>query len=138
MSGQWLGHFEYGPEYGELYGEKVSFSLVLDDLGDGQFSGKGYYLEGIGAHPGVAIVKGYMDGNSIHLLYEYPGDYALDQQGNLIEEKHLTKPILTYDGEYNETTKVFNGTWEIEINIGPTINGDLLEFCTGKWEMSRP
>ena len=137
MSGQWLGHFEYGPEYGDLYGEKVLFSLVLDDLGEGQFSGTGHDLEGIGIHPEVAIVRGYLEGNSIHFVKEYPGTYALDEEGNLVEFKSQIKPILTYDGEFNERTKAFSGTWEIEVNLGPTLQGDLLEFCTGKWEMSR-
>ena len=137
MAGQWLGHFVYGPEYGALHGEKVLFSLVLQNLGEGQFEGRGYDLEGIGVQPGPAMIKGYIDGSSIHFTKEYPIHLGMEQDGSLIEEKHYMKPILTYDGEYNERTSTFSGTWEIEVNLGPTVQGDLLEFSTGKWEMNR-
>ena len=137
ISGQWLGHFEYGPEYDDLYGEKVLFSLVLESKGDGQFMGKGYDLEGIGIQPGPSTINGFLDGNLIHFVKEYPIHFSVNQDGSLLEEKFSMKPILTYDGEYNERTGIFTGTWEIEVNLGPTIHGDLLEFSTGKWEMTR-
>jgi hypothetical protein len=135
--GQWLGYYKYGPEYGDLHGDKVSFSIIIDDLDNGQFQGRCHDLEGIGAIPDVASIKGYIEGNYIHFIKEYPFNYALNDDGSLIEEKLSTKPILTYTGEYNERTKSFQGTWEIEVTIGSTIQGDDLCIWTGTWEMSK-
>lgn len=135
--GQWLGHYKYGPEYGDLYGDKVSFSIIIKDVADDQFQGKCHDLEGIGAVPGVATIKGYIEGSQIHFIKQYPIDYAIDDDGNLIEQNLSIKPILTYFGEYNERTKSFEGTWEIEVNLGPTIHGDYLNLLTGTWEMSK-
>ena len=57
-------HFDYGPEYGpEFYGEKVTFSFIIQDLGGGQFNGKCIELDGLGMNPGIATISGYIDGN---------------------------------------------------------------------------
>ena len=77
ISGQWLGHFKYGPAYGTFYGEVVNFSLVLDELNDGQFQGKCYELDGIGANDSVSFVKGYVLQNTIQFVKEYTKDYDL-------------------------------------------------------------
>ena len=135
--GQWLGHFKYGPEYGDLYGEVVTFSLVLEKLGNGQFQGKCYELEGIGVNSGVATVKGYIEDNLIHFVKEYPAYQQFEEDGSITEFKLPVKPILTYDGEYNFRAQLYKGHWELETNLGPTIHGDLLSFCTGTWEMSK-
>ena len=137
ISGQWLGHFKYGPEYGDLYGEKVEFSFVLENLEEGQFQGKCFELEGIGVNPNVALIKGYVDGNTIHFTKEYPVNYQFEDDGNISESKLTTKLILTYDGEYDYRIQAYVGKWELEANLGPTIHGDLLDICSGTWEMSK-
>ena len=135
ISGQWLGHFKYGPEYGNLYGEVVNFSLVLDESYDGQFQGKCYELDGIGANDSVSFVKGYVLQNAIHFVKEYTKDYELSDDGTVKESGLHSKPILTYDGEFDYRINSYTGQWELEANLGPTINGDLLDICTGTWEM---
>lgn len=137
IAGQWLGQFEYGPEYGEFYGEKVTFSLVLDDLGNGRFVGKCYELEGVGASPEPAAIKGFTDGHSIHFAKEYQKHYGLEQDGTLVDMKYPADPILTYDGEYYQRTGSFSGTWELEIPLGSSPDGYEFELVSGKWEMSR-
>jgi hypothetical protein len=137
ISGQWLGHFKYGPEYEDLYGEQVTFSLVLEDLGNGVFQGRCFELEGIGANSTVAIVKGYVENDFIHFVKEYPVDYYFEEDGSMVEYKLPAKPILIYDGQYHHAYKFYTGNWEIETNLGPTVHGDLLSFCTGTWQMSK-
>jgi hypothetical protein len=137
ITGQWLGHFKYGPEYGELYGESVSFSFILEELSEGQFQGKCYELEGVGCNSDVSVVKGYVDGDNIHFTKEYSTDFQIQEDGTVSKNTLSIKPILTYDGEYNFRTGLYTGQWELEINLGPTINGDLLDICTGTWEMSK-
>jgi hypothetical protein len=138
ISGQWLGYFQYGPEYGDLYGEKVTFSFVLENLNNDQFYGKCYELEGVGVNPQVSIINGYIEDDFINFVKEYPEHFGIEQDGSFVKQKFNSKPILTYTGQYNHRTQSYQGTWEIEINLGPTIHGDLLDLCTGTWEMSRP
>ena len=135
--GQWIGQFKYGPEYEDFYGEIVTFSLMLEDMGDGVFQGKCFELEGVGATSDVAIIKGYIDEDSIHFVKEYSVHHLLEEDGSTSEFKFHAKPILTYDGQYNYRALMYQGHWELENNLGSTIHGDLLSFCTGTWEMSK-
>lgn len=137
IAGQWLGLYEYGPEYGELYGEKVSFSLVLEDQGDGRFTGICHDLEGVGASPTSAVINGYTDGHFIHFTKEYSKHYGIEDDGTLVDVSFPVDPILTYDGEYHQRTGFFSGIWELEITRESTPQGDEIELVSGKWEMSK-
>lgn len=137
ISGQWLGHFKYGPEYGDLHGEQVTFSLILDELSNGQFQGKCYELDGIGATDSVSFVKGYVQQNTIHFAKEYTKEYQIEEDGTTRESNLPNKSILTYDGEFDYRINSYVGQWELEANLGPTINGDLLDICKGTWEIKK-
>jgi len=137
IAGQWLGHFRYGPEYGKLEGEKVVFSFIIEALPDGQFRGKCYELEGIGANSSVSFIRGYTEQRAIHFVKEYTTEYQIDEDGTVMESDLANPSILTYDGEFDYRINSYTGQWEIEMNVGPTIHGDLLEFCTGSWEMTK-
>ena len=137
ISGQWLGYFKYGPEYGDLHGEKVSFSLVLEELPDGQFRGRCYELEGVGVNNSDTFVNGYVQENAIHFLKEYTKDYDILDDRTLRETSLQGKPILTYDGEFDFRVNAYVGQWELEVNLGQTVKGDLLDILTGTWEITK-
>jgi hypothetical protein len=85
FTGQWVGYFTYGQEYGEeVVGEKVQFRLFVDSFKDELFSGRSVDLEGIGANYEVAQIKGYIDGHFISFTKEYPHFYGLDEAGNTL------------------------------------------------------
>ena len=135
FTGQWVGHFAYGPEYGnDLMGEKVQFRLFVDNFKDGQFTGRSVDLEGIGANFEIAQVKGYIDKDFISFTKEYPYFYGLDEAGNKIEDKNKQHPIVAYSGEYNSDTKTFSGQWELRMEIEPVGEYWLEDICTGTWE----
>jgi hypothetical protein len=138
ISGNWLGHFQYGPEYGDFAGEKVSFTITIEMLVEGQFRGTSQELEGPGMNPHPASIQGYIDGTKIHFTKEYPVDYILEDDGKMEPEKLSRKSLLIYDGEYYNAEQIFKGVWEIEISTGPSLTGEELSICTGGWEMARP
>lgn len=80
-------------------------------------------------------MKGYVLQNTIHFVKEYTKDYEFSDDGTVTESGLHCKPILTYDGEFDYRINSYTGQWELEANLGPTINGDLLDICTGTWEM---
>lgn len=95
FTGQWVGSFAYGPEYGDdLEGKKVQFRIFIDTFKDGQFTGKSVDLEGIGANFEIAQVKGYIDKDFISFTKEYPHFYGLDEAGNTINDKNKPHPIV--------------------------------------------
>lgn len=138
FTGQWVGHFAYGPDYGdELAGEKVHFRLFIDSFKEGEFVGRSIDLEGIGANYEVAEVKGYVEGNFINFTKQYPYLYGLDEAGKTIENKSKSHPIVSYVGEYNENTRTFTGQWELRVEIEPVGEYWLEDICTGTWEIRK-
>ncbi len=138
FTGQWIGHFSYGPDYGEnLVGEKVEFRLFIDDFSNGEFTGRSVDIEGIGANFELAQLKGYVDGHFISFTKEYPFLYGLDEDGNSIENRNKQHPPVAYSGEYNQNTKIFSGQWELKMEIEPVGDYWLEDICTGTWEIRK-
>ena len=132
FSGQWVGHFAYGSEYGDdLAGEKVQFRIFVDDFKEGQFSGRSVDLEGVGSNFEVAKIKGYIDQNFISFTKEYPHYYGFDEEGNVLQDKDRQHPLVAYSGEYDQRTKAFAREWELTNEIEPLGDGWLEEICTG-------
>jgi hypothetical protein len=124
LTGQWAGHFTYGPEYGEaLHGEKVQFRIFIDESDDGLFEGKCVDIEGAGVDFEKSIVKGFIEGDAISFVKEYPTQDSTPQ------------PI--YSGHFNRNIRSFGGQWEIWSNERPHGKGLIVDICTGTWEMRK-
>jgi hypothetical protein len=94
FTGQWVGFFSYGPEYGEEFArEKVEFRIFIDDFNEGEFAGRAVDLEGFGASYEIAQVKGYVDGDFISFTKEYPHYYYMDEARNTFEDKTKSIPL---------------------------------------------
>ncbi|NTS42463.1 hypothetical protein HRG84_16295 [Flavisolibacter sp. BT320] len=138
LEGQWVGHFAYGPDYGEeMNGEKVQFRVFIDRSKNGGFVGRSVDLEGIGANFEVAEVKGFLEEGLISFTKQYPHFYALDEAGNTVEDKNKPHPLVAYTGTYNQSTKTFTGDWEMRVAIAPVGTYWLEDVCTGTWEMRK-
>lgn len=138
FTGQWAGHFAYGPEYGDdLVGEKVQFRIFVDSFCNEEFTGRSVDLEGIGANYEIARVKGYIDGDFISFTKQYPHLYGLDEAGKTVEDKTRQHPTVSYSGQYNATTKTFSGQWELRVEIAPVGEYWLEDICTGTWEIRK-
>jgi hypothetical protein len=138
MSGQWLGHFMYGPDYGEkLHGEKVTFRLFLEDMGNEQFKGTCFEIGGIGANNNVATINGFIQEEFISFTKTYPIYYGIDENGKSIENDSSSQPRISYEGYYNSISKNFVGNWEIWSHEELVSNGSIVNIGTGNWEMRK-
>jgi hypothetical protein len=137
VAGQWFGYFSYGPEYGpELEGEKVTFSLLIEELPSGQFRGKCIELKGIGANHEVSTINGFIENNFISFTKEYNTFKSIDEIGNEVDYKG-SPPRLSYKGHFNSYSQTFGGSWEIWANEEPYGDGAFVDVCTGLWEIGR-
>ncbi|RYZ23173.1 MAG: hypothetical protein EOO10_21190 [Chitinophagaceae bacterium] len=137
ISGQWLGRFTYGSEYGELSGKEVTFNLVVENIGDGQFQGKCHEIEGIGSNPNVSTITGYVEDAHIQFVKDYPIYYSIEPDGSMQENKSAINPLIMYEGDFEHEAQKYVGAWEIETNHGETLNGYLLSYSSGTWEMHK-
>ncbi|MBP6688199.1 MAG: hypothetical protein KA160_10110 [Lacibacter sp.] len=139
MNGKWTGYYEYGPLYGDqLYGEKVSFQLNLNDLGDDTFEGVCQDMEGIGSEKGVAKIKGFINDNFISFTKEYDDVWMFDEAGN--EEPNDPKVLssqLSYKGTYNPHKREFTGEWEILSSIKLSDGSISEQIYYGTWAMKK-
>ncbi len=138
FSGQWIGHFVYGQEYGEgLHGEKVQFRLFLEDLGDVQFKVTSVDIEGIGAKMDTAAIKGFLTDDFINFTKEYSKYYLIDEKYETCEDTSTPKPRLSYTGQYNFRTNSFSCQWELWANEELAGMGSIVDIFTGTWEMTK-
>lgn len=136
MSGQWAGHFVYGPEYGpEIHGEKVQFRLFLNELEKGQFNGTSVDIDGFGANLDTAIINGFLTDDFISFTKEYPDHYIIGDNGETLQDPSNIKHRLSYEGQYNYRTKTFSGQWELWANEELAGEDSIVDIFTGAWEM---
>ncbi len=135
IKGHWKGFYEYDSIY-EVTVRKATFRMILDDLGNGRFRGKCIDLEGAGSNVDVATIEGYMENSFISFTKEYPIFFEKDENGNEIELKSTSKPLLTYMGQYDWLNKTFSGTWEILMDDEEDKGGNMIISGAGKWEMA--
>ena len=139
ISGEWSGHFTYGPGYDKLRGTSVPFTLFLEDLGDDQFKGTCIDEETIERKIPPAAVKGFLEDNYVSFIKQYENLFKMDKQGNKVPVKSLEVPELRYEGSWDPATELFTGIWELEgkmtlFGIGFSHNRIIGE---GTWEMSK-
>ena len=136
LSGQWLGQFTYGPEYGEeMHGEKVQFRLFISELGGGQFKGTSVDIEGFGANFDTAIINGFLADDFISFTKEYPDYFIIDEKQEIIKDPSTVKARLSYEGQYNFHSNSFNGQWELWANEELAGDGSNVDIFTGTWDM---
>lgn len=93
LAGQWFGYFSYGPEYGDqLEGERVIFSLLIEQVFNNKFKGKCVELEGIGASTEVSFIEGYIENKFISFRKEYSNYFTIDEFGKEGKHEDLLHP----------------------------------------------
>jgi hypothetical protein len=138
ISGQWYGYFSYGPQYGsELEGEKVIFSLLIDEVFNNKFKGKCIELNGIGASEEISKIEGFIENNFISFRKEYSEYFSIDTEGNTMKSEDSECHELSYEGTYNFVTKTFSGDWEIWFNEKAVGEYNYIQLGKGTWEISK-
>ena len=138
IAGQWFGYFIFGPQYGrKLRAQRVTFSLLIEDVFNNKFSGKCIEIEGLGASSQIATITGFVENNFISFRKEYPVDYTIDKDGNRSKYPDMLKPRLSYEGLFNKETQTYSGSWEIWGRERPAGENTIVHISRGTWEISR-
>jgi hypothetical protein len=138
LNGQWFGFYKYGPEYGpKVEGEKIIFSIIIEQQDDRSFTGKCVEINGIGASSEIARLQGYIDDTFISFVKHYKKHPTLDSAGNPVELDSVSSTRLMYSGTIDLETDTITGKWEIWLDDVDAPEGDPSEVTTGTWEISR-
>ena len=138
LVGEWIGYFEYGPEYGEeLLGEKVQFRITIDTFNNNEFIGKCVELAGMGASDQIAQVRGYVEDLFINFTKAYPVAFYVDAGGNAVLDESRPPHVVNYNGEYSRETQTYSGEWDIRLEREASIFGKSPHLASGVWEMRK-
>jgi len=138
LVGQWLSHFEYGPEYGEeRIGEKVQFKIFIDTFNNNEFTGNCVELGGIGASDQTSLVRGFLKDSFISFTKAYPSAFYVDAGGNAVVDPSRPPHVVNYSGKYNYETQTFSGEWDIRLQTEASIFGKSQQVASGFWEMKK-
>lgn len=130
----WKGCFYYEKGYPEITTlQKVSFQIdILID--NNSFSGTAHDEESKEHFDEPVKVKGFFEKDFISFIMTYPYIYYRDEDDKIIVDKSVPNHNVNYYGEFDETTKSYNGEWEITYVIEQLIDGDIEEVFSGSWE----
>ena len=133
--GQWLGFYKYGPDYGYLPGTEVQFRLFIEEIHEGQFTGRIIDWNESAGDSKISSVIGFIKGNFISFVKQYENFHAVDQFGNSYESPELRGPKVEYEGNFDQDTNTFYGRWEIATIVQET-NDEIVErLSRGTWRI---
>tara|TARA_B100000745_G_C20028484_1_gene350008 strand:- start:146 stop:580 length:435 start_codon:yes stop_codon:yes gene_type:complete len=137
----WKGYFSYlsFPEALEdIY--KVNFIMTLD-FSNASFKGETIDEESRGLFENPITVSGFVDGDFISFIVQYPHNYFFDEElGRYVVDYQNPYPGCEYSGEYIAETGKYSGTWMLladEKREGKFQNDFIQEHLVGYWEMSQ-
>jgi hypothetical protein len=138
LNGQWFGFYQYGPAYGpKIEGEKVIFSIIIDQTEGRSFTGKCVEINGIGSSTEIARLQGYIDDTFISFVKHYKIHHAIDPTGKETELPEVSSTRLMYSGTFDAETDTITGKWEIWLNDEDRPEVATSDVTTGTWEISR-
>lgn len=138
LNGQWFGFYQYGPEYGpKVEGEKIIFSIIIEQNDDNSFGGKCVEIGGVGSSAELARLQGYIDDTFISFVKHYNRQITVDEQGRETVSDEASSTRLMYSGTIDLDTYTITGKWEIWLDDANAPDRDAAEVTTGTWEISR-
>jgi hypothetical protein len=132
LTGKWEGSYSYVSEGDSTVNVKFAFSLVDTN---GNISGECFDAEEDGANPEPASINGFVKGNLISLIKQYPCYWYFNEDGfieKILNKKH---PEIHYSGRF--INNKFIGTWEMEFESWTQGEGYISQTINGKWEMKK-
>lgn len=111
----WIGYYIDANEQGEAAEFPFRIDAELDE--EYGFSGTVWEDEFYALSQTFVKVQGFIEGDHISFVKTYPFDYGSDEDGKVSIDKTKPGHDVVYDGEWDQTTKSWKGTWEIEIGI---------------------
>lgn len=133
MTEKWTGHYVYGEGYPEnLYGQSVPFHIEWTNI-DGSLTGtctdeivEKYYDT-------PATIQGFVEGEMISFIKQYPCFCAVDEEGNVTLYKDKPASEIHYSGTL--VNDHWEGEWEISM-MYVMEDGYVQEYvCSGTWTL---
>lgn len=81
-------------------------------------------------------VKGYIDGDHISFVKQYPCHYGYDENGKVFVDDTQRGHDVIYDGYWDEERGIWSGEWEVEGEL-LVFNNEMIQsrVYIGKFEM---
>jgi hypothetical protein len=136
LNGKWQGEYTLGQEYES--GEGISSEFLLDII-----EKKGI-LKGTCTEPGISelfsnpiTIKGFIEGVLISFIKQYPCLFFITEDNQYRIDTSQKHPDIEYQGEYDEETDSFHGTFTMISDATQYGYGWFEDVLSGSWRMHR-
>lgn len=130
ISGKWAGTYTPVSEDG-TEGRTKSFDMVLIEEEDDEFTGEIVDTSEISQNPEKAAVTGFVMGDTLSFVKQYPYLFQYDEKGELLIDKSKPHPEINYHGEMGEDE--MNGEWDMEIGTSQFYGDFYSKMMSGRW-----
>ncbi|MCI4671140.1 MAG: hypothetical protein MRZ79_23580 [Bacteroidia bacterium] len=136
LTGRWKGYYIYGNGYGLPYfGQKVEFESEMIQRKDevsGVITEKGEY-----SVPMEATFSGFVQGNFLSFIKNYPGKAQIDEEGDLNVEANGNSHEIHYQGYLDQEHDSIYGRWSISQVVRGPFGEEMTHICEGLWLIKR-
>lgn len=129
----WKGRYSYEPEFDIL--NSHPFELILEFESD-HFEGVAIEDEFTTLTNESPNVNGFIDADLISFTKQYPFQFELDENGQLVIDRSLPGHEVVYEGRFKPEIGQWEGTWEIitdEVKL--SAEEYKTEMVYGSWRM---
>ena len=134
LNGKWKGSFIYDTQFDENNTEHhFEMSLLVDDEDD--ISGEIRDLRAEEGFPGPAKITGFVEGEDISFIKQYPYLFLYNEQGEVIIDKTKPHPEIHYHGSIGE--EGIQGEWDMEADVLFKVGEYHAQMLFGTWEMKK-
>jgi hypothetical protein len=142
LKGIWHGTYQYSipDEFKDDKMIDVNFTLTIDTIKGKSFSGTVEDDLSSGGTPGIGVIKGTFDKDSIYFTKKMPVLSQVDEHRKHTNDTNKKHPTLVYEGVFSRSKHILTGTWKFKSKT-VVWNGLIPSFVSrgnGTFVMSKP
>jgi len=134
LNGKWKGKFSYDAEFDDNNTEHY-FEMTLQVDEEDDISGEIRDLRAEEGFPGPAKITGFIDGEDISFIKQYPHLFLLNEKREVIIDKTKPHPEIHYHGSITE--EGISGEWDMEAHVLFKVGEYHSQMLFGSWELKK-
>ncbi len=134
LNGKWRGKFTFDNPETDYENLEHHFEMTMA-VDDDDVTGEILDIEDNDQSPGRATVDGFIDGDEISFIKQYPSLHLKNELNETIIDKNKQHPEIHYHGVINDES--ISGTWEMEAAVIMSAGQYHSKMIDGKWELRK-
>lgn len=134
LNGKWKGKYTFDEPEADHENKEHHFEMTMF-VDDDDVTGEIKDISENDQTPGLATVGGFIDGDEISFIKQYPFLHLKNELNETIVDNSKQHPEIHYHGVVNE--ELIIGTWEMEAAVIMSAGQYHSKMINGKWELRK-